>query len=335
MRRRQFIKSAGVLTVSGALPHRLLGKQPQIKPHRLSMGNTIGIISPGGGIKHETSLDKTRSVLKNLGFKTVLSKNALGRWGYYSGTDAERVRDIHEMFSNPQIDAIITTRGGSGCNRLLPMLDYDLIKNNPKALIGYSDITALVNAIYAKTGLIGFHGPVITSTWNDFTINHFRQTVMEGMKVLCKNPIESRDDHIVRTINPGKAQGTLVGGNLSVISTMLVDDYFPPWEDSILFLEDVEEGVYRIDRMLMHLKLAGVLDKIRGIVFGQCTSCEEEETGFTLEEVLHHYIKPLDIPAWYGSMIGHIYDKFTIPVGLKAEINADRGTIQFLESAVL
>ena len=269
-----------------------------------------------------------------MGFKTRISSHALGRWGYYSGTDNERVTDIHSMFADPGIRAIITTRGGSGCNRLLPLLDYSLIKQNPKVFVGYSDITALLNAIYTKTGLITFHGPVVTSTWNAVTLHYFKKVLMDGNAVTFKNPEESPDDSAVQTITSGTAAGRLWGGNLSVLSTIIGSKYLPDVSNTILFVEDVEEDIYRIDHMLMHFKLAGILDKINGFIFAQCTSCNEGEQGFSIREILDQYIKPLGIPAWYGSMAGHIYDKFTLPIGLPVGIDAQAGSIRMLKPAV-
>ncbi|NQV36989.1 MAG: LD-carboxypeptidase [Candidatus Marinimicrobia bacterium] len=336
MKRRNFLQSSAVLTASGVWSSLLANStQNVLKPNRLKPGDTIGILSPGGAIKGPESIEDTIALFNTMGFKTKVSAQALGRWGYFSGTDDERVNDLHSMFSDPDIQAIITTRGGSGCNRLLPLLDYTLIKNNPKIFIGYSDITALLNAITVKTGLVTFHGPVVTSTWNEVTLHYFNQVLMGNNNVVFTNPEESIDDSIVKTITPGKASGRLFGGNLSVLSTMIGSEYLPDWSDTILFLEDTKEDIYRIDRMLMHLKLAGILGKIKGFIFAQCTSCHQDDPGFSIHEILDQYIKPLGIPAWYGSMVGHIHDKFTLPIGLSVEINSQDGSIQLLEPAVI
>ncbi len=335
MRRKEFLRLITLCAVSGHWSiQRLFGQNSALRPHRLKPGDTIGFVSPGGAIKNPDSLQKAITLFQNMGFNTKISEHALDRWGYYSATDKNRAEDIRFMFSDPEINAIIATRGGSGCNRLLPLLDYDLIKNNPKIFMGYSDITALCNAIFTKTGLITFHGPVVTSTWNTFTRKYFQEILVDGIATTFMNPDMSKDVHDVHTITPGTTSGVLWGGNLSVLSTMAGSEFLPKPDGTILFLEDVEEDIYRIDRMLMHLKLTGILNKINGFIFAQCTTCEEDDPGFSLIEILDQYIKPLEIPAWYGSMAGHIYDKFTLPVGSPVTVDASNGTIMMIERAV-
>lgn len=338
MKRRTFLQTtvaavaAGTqVAFAGATP-----SQPETrKPRRLKPGDTIGFVSPGGSISSPDSLDDAVAALAGWGVKTLVAPHALGQWGYYSGRDEERAGDINRLFADPSISAIMATRGGSGCNRLLPLLDYNLIRQNPKILVGYSDITALLNAVYTKTGLITFHGPVATSDWTEFTRREFYGVLFGAEARQLINPAVSEDSIEVTTITPGTAKGRLVGGNLSVVATVGGSEYLPDWSGTILFLEDVEEDIYRIDRMLMQLKLAGVLDQIGGFIFGHCSKCEVFEHGFTLREVLDQHIKPLGIPAWSGSMIGHIHDKFTVPVGLPVEIDAARGIIRLSEPAVL
>jgi muramoyltetrapeptide carboxypeptidase len=239
------------------------------------------------------------------------------------------------------VDAILCVRGGWGCNRILPLLDYKAIAAHPKIILGYSDITSLLTAIHARTGLITFHGPVGASTWNTFSLDFVRRVLFNAEAVAMDNPKATGDGLVVtkdrvQTLTPGTVSGRLVGGNLTVLTAMLGSAYLPDWSGTILFLEDTNENIYRIDRMLTQLKLAGVLDRISGFVFGKCTKCGpgEGHGSLTLEEVLNDHIKPLKIPAWYGAMIGHIDNKFTVPVGVRAEINAERGTITMLESAV-
>ncbi len=199
--------------------------------------------------------------------------------------------------------------------------------------MGYSDITSLLLAINARSRVITFHGPVATSTWNQFTADYVQRILFNGETVTLENPHTSEGR--LETIAPGKARGKLVGGNLSVLSAMVGSPYLPSWHKSILFIEDIGEDVYRIDRMLTQLKNAGILNQIAGFVFGQCTNCSPgDEPTFTLMQVLQNHILPLGIPAWYGAMIGHIQDKFTVPLGVQVEIDADAGRLQMLESAV-
>ena len=201
--------------------------------------------------------------------------------------------------------------------------------------MGFSDITSLLIAINAKTGMATYHGPVGNSGWNDFTIKYVKEVLVDKKIVSYAYPEEETDKFY--TINPGKTHGVLVGGNLTVLASMIGSEYLSDWKNKILFLEETGEEPYRIDRMLTQLKLAGVLKNISGFVFGKCVKCEAEEPekAFTLQQVLEQHIKPLGVPAFYGAMIGHIVNKYTIPIGINAEIDASTGSIKLLETAVL
>ena len=312
-----------------------------LKPRRLKAGATVGLVSPAGATWITEEIAILQETLEALGLKFKLGKHVMDRYGYLAGKDADRAADLNAMFSDDSIDAIVCVRGGWGCNRILPLLDYKAIAAHPKILLGYSDITSLLTAIYAKTGLITFHGPVGASTWNKFSLDFVRRILFDGEAITLENPKIISDGLVVtkdriQTITPGIAEGRLVGGNLTVLTAMLGSEYLPDWSGKILFVEDIKEEIYRIDRMLTQLKLAGVLNRISGFVFGKCTTCGpgEGHGSLTLEEVLNDHIQPLKIPAWSGAMIGHIDSKFTVPVGVQARINADRGTITMLESAV-
>jgi len=344
--RRDVMKALALGAAALSLPARARGGdagrgRAVVKPPRLTQGATIGLVNPAGATFESVDVDIVRETLAALGLQSAVGEHVLDRYGYLAGTDRDRAEDVNEMFRDSSIDAILAVRGGWGCNRILPLLDYESIAEHPKALIGYSDITSLLVAVHARTGLVTFHGPDGISTWNAFTVEWFRRILFDGEAVTLENP-RSKGDNLAQTrgrvvtITPGVARGRLVGGNLSVLSAMMGSDYLPAWEGSILFLEDIEEAVYRVDRMLTQLRLAGVLERIRGFVFGQCTRCEPGE-GFgslTLEEVFRDHIAPLNVPAWSGAMIGHIADKFTVPLGVEAEIDARAGTIRLLEPAV-
>ena len=310
-------------------------------PKRLTTGDTIGVVSPSGATYRSAPYDIAVDALKAMGLKVKLSKHVYGRYGHLAGSDDERAMEINDMFKDKEVDAIICLRGGSGAARILDKLDYKAIANNPKIFIGYSDITSLLLAIYAKSGLVTFHGPVAISSWKAFTFDYFKRLLFEGEPVFFENPGKSEDELVqrrnrVKTISPGKASGVLVGGNLSVLCGIVGSDYLPSWKGKILFLEDTNEEIYRIDRMMSQLRLSGILKQLKGFVMGHCTNCGPGSGygSLTLEEVIDHYIKPLNIPAYSGAMIGHIEDKFTLPVGLHAEINADMGTIELKQSAV-
>ncbi|GAB3717178.1 LD-carboxypeptidase [Spirosoma flavus] len=315
---------------------------PVIKPDRLRQGDTIGLFCPAApAFSRETVLIAQES-LQALGFQTKLGPHIYDRYGYLAGRDADRVADLHAFFDDRSVKAVMAIHGGWGCARLLPLLDYSLIQRNPKLLIGYSDITALLLAIYAKTGLVTVHGPVGSATFNAFTVDWFKRTLMEGEQVTMRNPVNKGDNLTqtqdrITTIKAGLARGRLVGGNLTVLSHLIGSQYLPDWKNTILFVEDTHEEVYRMDRMLTHLKLAGILDQIAGFVFGKCTDCEPTGGGYgslTMEDIITEHIVPLGKPAFSGAMIGHIKDKFTVPLGIDTEIDATSGTIRLLESAV-
>jgi muramoyltetrapeptide carboxypeptidase len=311
------------------------------KPSRLKAGDTVGLINPAGATYFSHDLKIVEETLEALGLASKPGRYAMSRYGYLAGKDAERAEDVNSMFADNDVQAILAIRGGWGCARILPLLDYDLISRHPKVLVGYSDITALILAVYARCGFATFHGPDGISTWNAFTVDYFKRVLFAGETVTMSNPETTGDDLAqkrdrVVTITGGTARGRLMGGNLSVLAGMVGSPYLPDWEGAILFLEDTGEDVYRVDRMITQLRLAGILDRLSAFVFGKCTRCGPGEGygSLTLEEVFADHIRPLGIPAWYGAMIGHIKDKFTVPIGIEAEIDADAGTIRLLESAV-
>ena len=332
--RRQFLQGlGGTLLVSQLTGVVAEGSQPPLKPRKLKRGDTVGLISPANAIK-QSDLTEVRELLTAYGFKVKVGEHALDRYGYLAGKDADRAADVNAMFADERVQAILTMRGGWGCNRLLPLLDYELIRHHPKILMGYSDITSLLLAIYARSGVITFHGPVGISSWNWFSLNHVEGILLKQEAMLMQN----LTGHRVETITRGKTRGRLLGGNLSVLASMVGSSYLPGWKNSILFLEEVGEEIYRVDRMLTQLKLAGILEQLAGLIFASCTDCakeKEEEPTLTLGQVLSEQIAPLGIPAWYGSMIGHMENKFTVPLGVEVEVDAERGTILMLEPAVL
>ena len=343
--RRHFLQTGGAAAAAAGLPTLAHSENPSsavLKPRRLKKGDLVGLINPAGATFHPDDAEIARETMAALGLRVRFGKHLLDRYGYLAGRDKDRAADVNDLFADPGVRALISLRGGWGCARLLGLLDYDMIRKNPKIIMGYSDLTALLLAIQAKTGLVTFHGPVGISTWNEFSTGHVQRLLFEAKALEMHNPTDLGDNLVqvenrVLTITPGRARGRLQGGNLAVLTGMIGSDYLPDFSGSILFLEEVGEAIYRVDRMLTQLKLAGVLDQIAGLVFGRCSDCSPGKGygSLTLEEVLSDHIAPLGIPAWYGSMIGHIEDKFTIPLGVEAEINADSGTIKLLEAAVV
>jgi len=336
MNRKSFFKKAGAITAS--LPAFSLPiyreTDPQIIfPPALKAGDKIGFVAPAGIVFENREFVKMQRVMELKGFSVVFADNVKKRWGYFSGTDRERADGINKMFADPEIKALIAVRGGWGCSRILDLIDFDLIRMNPKIYCGFSDNTALQLAILKKTGLVTYHGPNGNSEWTGFTRKHFTDVLKKGEPVLMQIPAEEKNSSL--TIRSGTSGGRLIGGNLTILVSMLGTPFMPDTEGAILFAEDIGEQVYRIDRMLTQLKLAGVLDGISGFVFGKCYDCEESNgPGFSLNEILKQHLEPLGIPAFSGAMISHLEDIFTVPQGVEAEMDADAKTIRLLEPAV-
>lgn len=348
LNRRHFLKTIAATSAISILTQPLnlvrAANSKSIKPPRLKPGSVVGIVSPASATFVKEELDIVQDAVRALGLVPQLAPHVLDKYGYLAGKDIDRATDINQLFANPKVTAILPIRGGWGCSRILPYLDYQVIQNNPKIIVGFSDITALLIAINAKTGLVTFHGPNGLTSWRTQQTESFRKVLFTGEKVTFKNDSHPSDSdrlmqvkHRIRTINPGKVRGRLIGGNLSVFSTLIGSPYLPNLKGKILFLEEIGENIYRIDRFLTHLKLAGVLKQISGFIFGQCPGCTpgSDYGSLTLEQVLSDHIKPLKIPAFQGATIGHMENILTLPIGSEVEIDANLGTITMLESAVL
>ena len=345
MNKRGFLKTfglgAGLLPVFGMLSNPSFIPAPQsptLLPKPLNKGDVVGIISPSAAMADEMQFQFAREAMEALGFKVVMGQHVAGRRGHLAGTDADRADDLNQMFAHEDVKGIICLRGGSGAARILPLIDYENIKRNPKPLLGYSDITALHSAIYSQTGLITFHGPNGSGSWASFNADQFSRVFFERGLVKYENEQIKGDDLVIKqnriqTISPGVAEGVIVGGNLTVLTAIAGSPYFPDFEGKILFLEDVEEGPYRIDRMMSTLQLTGALDKIKGFIFGQCTGCDPSGGygSLTLPQILRDFILPLHIPAYSGAMIGHIPKQFIVPIGAKIRMDADKGVFELTE----
>jgi muramoyltetrapeptide carboxypeptidase len=320
----------------GALPRR-----PSVRPPRIRSGDTIGLMIPSSANWDPMDIDVLVDALASLGLKSKLGKHVYDRRGYMAGRDEDRAADFNAMVRDPEVRAIHCIRGGWGAARLLPLIDFEAFARTPKAVIGYSDITALLLSLHARTGAITFHGPNGASDWNRTNVDWLQRVVWQGEAAVFDNPREPTgaivpDENRTRTITPGRARGRLLGGNLTVLTALVGSPYLPDFTDSILFLEDVQEAPYRIDRMLVQLKLSGVLERVRGVVWGTCSKCGPGE-GFgslTIPDVLDDHVKSLGVPAYWGAMVGHIGRQFTLPVGAEVEIDADRGAVRMLEPAV-
>ncbi|MEZ5042904.1 MAG: LD-carboxypeptidase [Saprospiraceae bacterium] len=346
MNRRNFTRtiSTGAATAAvgllNAKPFSPVVKQ-SFKAQRLRSGQTVGLITPGSYIADE-ALEKAVTNLENLELKVLLGKHARAKRGYTAGTDQERLADLHAMFADREVAAIWCARGGYGCSRLLPYLDYKLIRKNPKLLIGYSDITALLNAIYERTGLVGIHGPVGASEPTAYTVDQLQKVLMEGMTPytirLCEeNQKETATEFEAYTIREGEAQGRLVGGNLSLMAAMAGTAYQPNTKGCLVFLEDVGEKPYRIDRMLTQVRQSYHLESAAGIALGIFADCEADadDLSLSLKECLNDRLGDLGIPVMYGFSFGHIANQCTLPIGINARMRTADQTITLLETAVV
>ncbi|HEY9735532.1 MAG TPA: LD-carboxypeptidase, partial [Trichocoleus sp.] len=283
MRRRQFLGSGAVAAAAAGLvqaPTQAVEDPSPLKPPRLKPGDSLGIISPAGATFRQEELDIVVDAVRGLGLVPRVAPHALSRYGYLAGTDEERAADVNTFFADSTIKALMPIRGDWGSARILPYLDYALIRQNPKIVVGFSDITALLLGIHAQTGLVTFHGPHGLTAWRSDQTQPFRQLLFDGTTQRFENPRLGEDaDRLmqtrgrIQTITPGQATGKLLGGNLSVISGIVGSPYMPDTAGVVLFLEDVGESPYRIDRMLTQLRLAGIFDTLAGFIFGQCPSC--------------------------------------------------------------
>lgn len=348
MKRRNFIKTISTATVAAAVtkpvfaPGKNYESKKLIKPARLKNGDTIALVTPGSFI---TQQEKEESIdnLRNLGFNVVHSDRLMQKNGYFSATDEERAADLNEMFERKDVQGIMCARGGYGCARILPHLDYDLIEDNPKVLIGFSDVTALQYALFKNSGLISFHGPVSISTFSSFSIRNFNNVLLnptDELELENSKTGNNYNPYGITVIADGKAEGKLVGGNLSIVVSLIGTEYDIDFSDKIIFLEEFLEEPYRVDRMLTQMIQAGKFENAAGIALGVFKLCEPNKTNpafsgsFSLMDVLKDRLGKLGIPVIYGLSFGHIADKFTLPFGVNAELNAETKQLKLLESAV-
>jgi muramoyltetrapeptide carboxypeptidase len=338
--RRQLLATAA----AAALPLSASAQNtpPLLRARRLQAGDTVALINPSGAIYERAPYEIATESLMALGFKVREAPHLRARYGHFAGTDAQRAADVNAMFADPGVHGILAMTGGSGGGRILPLIDYTNVRRNPKFLGGFSDLTALINAVHVQTGLVTFHCPLGASEWNEFSIAWLRGAVMDGERLTLANPKDKDEGIVARsgrisTLRPGTARGPLVGGNLAVLTAMAGSRYWPRFDGAILFLEEINEYIYRVDRMFSTLKLSGALDRVAGVVLGAFTNCGPGDGNYgtlTLDEVFDDYLKPLNVPVFSGALFGHIRRKFTLPVGLPVEMDASAGTLRFLEPAV-
>jgi muramoyltetrapeptide carboxypeptidase len=314
-----------------------------LKPARLNLGDTLGVIAPASAPGNPDTIDLGLAALEKLGFKTRPAPNLRKRSGFLAGTDRERADDLMRMFLDPDIHGILCLRGGYGTARLLPLLDYQAIRANPKVFVGYSDITSLHCAFLAKAGLVSFHGPMVTSDFSKPTVSEFASQSLLRI-VMQPQPAGSiRAGSRIKTtkvLAGGKAVGTLVGGNLSILCAALGTPFQPSFKGAVLFIEDVNEEPYRFDRMLTQLLNAGLLQQVSGVAIGVNKRCRDpkartaKEYRQSLEDVFRERLLPLRIPIVMGLPFGHIRHNATLPQGAQVLLDADEGDLSILEAAV-
>ena len=294
-----------------------------IKPSALKPNATIGIVSPSSWL-NEPDLKTAVSVFENKGYKLFLGESVFLKEFTYAGTPQERADDINNMFANPDIDAIICTRGGYGANRVLPLLDYDLIKANPKIFVGFSDITAFLTSITQKTGLVTFHGPMLSS---------FKKGVLEFNFDLLENVLFGNESVALhppsklpmRILNSSKAEGPLWGGNMCLLINRLGTPDQLDTDGAILFIEDIDEYLYAFDRMLVHMKKAGMFENIKGLIIGELVDMKDYDDPFgkSTDEIVMDVCGNLDIPIISNFPCGHGIYQATLPISIPVQLDAE------------
>jgi muramoyltetrapeptide carboxypeptidase len=310
-----------------------------IKPPRLHKGSIIGLVAPASTPSTEEMIEKGAVYLEKLGYRVKFGKHIRKTNGYLAGTDEERTADFNDMVHDKEVKAIVAIRGGYGTPRILQMIDYRSLKQNPKIIAGYSDITALQLAIFRKIGLVTFSGPMIgTDMWkgiDPYTEENFWRLITSTKKI---GVLENPNGEPLKILRQGKAHGQLLGGNFSLLACLMGTPFLPILRDSILVIEDVEEAPHRIDRMLAQLHNAGVLQDIAGLVFGKFTECNPgnpSEPHLTIDQIQKEYAEKIKCPVVANFQYGHIPRKLTVPIGIQAILNTKQNKIEILESAVI
>jgi muramoyltetrapeptide carboxypeptidase len=308
-----------------------------VKPPRLKKGDLIGLVSPASTIADPTRIDRGVSYLERLGYRVIVGQHVLKVNGYLAGTDAERVEDLHRMFGNTEVKAVWCIRGGYGTPRILRHLDYRLLRQNPKIFVGYSDITTLQMAIFRRTGLVTFHGPMLgvdmagqMETYSEERLWQVLTSTTRAGRIPLPAPGPL-------TLAPGRATGRMLGGNLALLQSIMGSRYLPDLDGALLYVEDLGEEPYRVDRMFVHLLNAGVFAKVKGLMVGQFTDCEPKDPSkpsLSLDHVIGEAAAYAGVPVLGRLPFGHDDVKLTIPVGIRGRIDATEGTLEFLEPAV-
>jgi muramoyltetrapeptide carboxypeptidase len=298
------------------------------RPPLLAPGARVALVSPAGPLRGPADLERAIANVQALGWEPIVGSHVLARRGYFAGNDAERFGDLDRALRDPGVDGIWFARGGYGSMRLLDGIDYVAIARRPKALIGFSDITALHAAIGARSAIVTYHAPTARGVLSAFSRASLERAVVRG-----EDPCGVAAG--ARTVRPGTAEGRLMGGNLAMLAALAGTPYFPPLDGAILVVEDIGEAVYRIDRMLQQLRLSGALARVAGLVFGAFTDCPEtSDDGLRrIDEVIAEAADAAGVPCLAGVPVGHIEEQWTLPLGLTATLDATRGALHVLPSS--
>lgn len=319
-----------------------MGSKSPVRPPRLGRGARVALVAPAGPLLERDDLTRAQELCRALDYEPVLAPAAGRRYGYLAGPDQDRLADLNAALRDPSVDAVWCIRGGYGTTRILDRVDFEALARRPKPLIGFSDITALLTGAVVRAGVVAFHGPVARAAMPAFSRRHFERVLTCGEPAgrLGRLPappdvLIPRQDRIV-TLAGGTAEGPLFGGNLTLLQCLLGTPFFPDLDGAILFLEDVGEDLYRVDRVLAHLRMAGALDRLAGVMVGRFTELKRHMNDGALgfDEVLGTYFGPAGIPVAYGFPVGHIDDQWTLPLGVRARLDADAGEVELLEAAV-
>ena len=305
-------------------------KNKPIKPGALKPGDTVAIVASAAAIERE-HLERGVNVLASLGYRVKVSERVLARSGILAGGDRERASELQEYFADPEVKAIFSARGGYGCGRLLPMLDFNAIAGKPKIFVGFSDLTFLLNALLDLAGMISFHGPMVAM---DFA-RGLSPRALDHLQGLLSGKLDGFELEARESMHSGNAQGEVIGGCLSVLVATIGTPFEPRFDGRILFLEDTGEKAYRIDRMLVQLRQSGALGRVAGIVFGAIRAIDgnEQETRM-IARFAAEQTSGLGCPVLWGVEAGHGTENFTIPFGVVARIDSNARRIIFTEPAV-
>jgi muramoyltetrapeptide carboxypeptidase len=310
-----------------------------LKPKALRKGDVIGLVAPAGAVWDRERIERAVRYLEAQGYRVEVGANARSNDGAFSGTDEQRAADLNAMLRDSRVRAVFALRGGYGTPRILDRIDYAAVRRDPKIVVGYSDITALQLALYRKTGLVTFSGPLaaveLAGSPDLFTEEHFWR-VLTSRKALGKFPVPDEDPVVAG--NPGTGEGVLLGGCLSLVTAMMGTPYLPSLKGALLVFEDVHESFHRVDRMLTQLRLGGVFEKSAGIVFGKFTKMAAADPAHPFHElppIIATVLHGIDRPTLFNFPYGHVPRKATVPWGVRARLDAKRGALTLLEGAVV